>query len=440
MTESQLIKTIKAHIEKGDKAKDKAEQHYISAGQHLKQSKDDCPDQKTFLEKVEKEIGIGKSRTYELLQIGDGRKTVAEVRADTAKRTADTKDRLKLSATSGQNADDSETSAAAMKAKFAALDVPEADGIEGDGDGDGTEVTAALRMVEQMSEESREAFFGELQDRYPDDYGHPIYENDNDPSVVDTIVRAIGAERTRALAEKIPRLVLQTVGKGALPDCLWCEGAGLTDANFGGTPVKASCLCTRRKRGEDFNALQARLERENREQQIPEQDFSFGLEVTTKDGKVWASGVRLATKEEAEFYIDWWARNELRKHGYVTWDNDPNSDVRAFDIKQYDDRPMMKITGGRRKTMSFMHGTCGLLGPQGWRPISGGECECKKCKRDRERREADERLLERFNKEREIGERALAAGEISQEQYDEWMDLPCNKQPEWLARLMHTAQ
>ena len=34
-------------------AKDKAEQHYISAGQHLKQLKDDCPDQKTFLEKVE---------------------------------------------------------------------------------------------------------------------------------------------------------------------------------------------------------------------------------------------------------------------------------------------------------------------------------------------------------------------------------------------------
>jgi hypothetical protein len=108
MNESQLVRAIKAHIEKGDKAKDKAEQHYIAAGQYLKQLKDDCPDQKTFLEKVEKEIGIGKSRTYELLQIGDGRKTVAEVRADTAQRTADTKDRLKLSATNGQNADDGE--------------------------------------------------------------------------------------------------------------------------------------------------------------------------------------------------------------------------------------------------------------------------------------------------------------------------------------------
>ena len=109
--ESQLARAIRARIEKGDKAKDKAEQHYIAVGQHLKQLKDDCPDQKTFLEKVEREIEIGKSRTYELLQIGDGRKTVTKVRADTAKRTADTKARLKLSATSGQNADDPRASA-----------------------------------------------------------------------------------------------------------------------------------------------------------------------------------------------------------------------------------------------------------------------------------------------------------------------------------------
>src|SRR5262245_6835381 len=33
---SQLVRTIKAHIAAGDKAKDKAEQHYVSASQHLK--------------------------------------------------------------------------------------------------------------------------------------------------------------------------------------------------------------------------------------------------------------------------------------------------------------------------------------------------------------------------------------------------------------------
>lgn len=35
-TQAQLITTIKAHIAKGDKASEKAEQHYIAAGQHLK--------------------------------------------------------------------------------------------------------------------------------------------------------------------------------------------------------------------------------------------------------------------------------------------------------------------------------------------------------------------------------------------------------------------
>jgi hypothetical protein len=36
MTNSeQRWRAVKAHIAKGDKAKDKAEQHYIAAGQHL---------------------------------------------------------------------------------------------------------------------------------------------------------------------------------------------------------------------------------------------------------------------------------------------------------------------------------------------------------------------------------------------------------------------
>jgi hypothetical protein len=33
--QARLISTIKAHIAKGDKAAEKAEQHYIAAGQHL---------------------------------------------------------------------------------------------------------------------------------------------------------------------------------------------------------------------------------------------------------------------------------------------------------------------------------------------------------------------------------------------------------------------
>jgi hypothetical protein len=86
LTEAQLIRAIKAHIERGDKAKDKAEQHYISAGQYLAKLKEHSPDQATFLTIVKEKIGLGKSRTYELLQIADRTKTVGEIRVDTAKR------------------------------------------------------------------------------------------------------------------------------------------------------------------------------------------------------------------------------------------------------------------------------------------------------------------------------------------------------------------
>jgi hypothetical protein len=92
MNEAQLIKAIKAHIAKG-------EQHYISAGLHLAKLKERCPDQATFLALVKEKIGIGKSRTYELLQIADGRKTVEEVRAD----TADRQEKHRLSVSNGQD-------------------------------------------------------------------------------------------------------------------------------------------------------------------------------------------------------------------------------------------------------------------------------------------------------------------------------------------------
>src|SRR5262249_22910223 len=81
----ELVTTIKVLIEKGDKAKAKAEQFYISAGQHLKtlKAKHDAAGG-TWAEWEERlrQVGIGKSRASELMQIADGRKTVEQVRAD----------------------------------------------------------------------------------------------------------------------------------------------------------------------------------------------------------------------------------------------------------------------------------------------------------------------------------------------------------------------
>ena len=101
--QAQLIRTIKAHIAAGDKAAEKSEQHYIAAGQHLHTLKAEHGGTWAEWEKLLKtKVGIGKSRASELMAIADGTKTLEEVRAVTARRTAKTKARL-LSASSGEN-------------------------------------------------------------------------------------------------------------------------------------------------------------------------------------------------------------------------------------------------------------------------------------------------------------------------------------------------
>jgi hypothetical protein len=83
----QRWKLVRAHIAKGDKAKDKAEQHYIAAGAYLAQLKADHAGTWAEWEALVKEkAGIGKSRASELMQIGDGRKTVEQTRAEAAER------------------------------------------------------------------------------------------------------------------------------------------------------------------------------------------------------------------------------------------------------------------------------------------------------------------------------------------------------------------
>jgi hypothetical protein len=123
MNEAQLVKTIKAHIAKGDHASEKAEQHYITAGQHLKTLKATHGGSWAEWEELLKtKVGIGKSRASELMRIADGRKTVEQVRADTAERTAKTRALQSSPLRSGENADDPETSANAMRARFAETD------------------------------------------------------------------------------------------------------------------------------------------------------------------------------------------------------------------------------------------------------------------------------------------------------------------------------
>jgi hypothetical protein len=80
MTPDQLIKAINALVEKGNKAKDKAEQYYAAAGLHLKTLREESPNKTAWEKLIRSKCGLGASRAYELIQIADGRKTVADVR------------------------------------------------------------------------------------------------------------------------------------------------------------------------------------------------------------------------------------------------------------------------------------------------------------------------------------------------------------------------
>jgi hypothetical protein len=84
---AELVSAIKVLIAKGDKASDKAQQFYISAGQHLKVLKSNYTASWSEWEKLLKEkCQISTGRASELMQIADGRKTVAEVRGNAAER------------------------------------------------------------------------------------------------------------------------------------------------------------------------------------------------------------------------------------------------------------------------------------------------------------------------------------------------------------------
>src|SRR5262249_28762166 len=76
------------HLDKARKYGDKANQHTISAAQHLARAKERCDDGgfEAFRNKYWPDLG--KSRVYELLSIGNEKKSIEEVKASTRARVA----------------------------------------------------------------------------------------------------------------------------------------------------------------------------------------------------------------------------------------------------------------------------------------------------------------------------------------------------------------
>src|SRR6516165_827288 len=72
-----LTRRIKALIDKGDRAAEKAEQFYKAAGIHIKEIKQTQSERWEII--VREQCGLGRSRAYELMAIADGKTTLEKV-------------------------------------------------------------------------------------------------------------------------------------------------------------------------------------------------------------------------------------------------------------------------------------------------------------------------------------------------------------------------
>jgi hypothetical protein len=86
----------------------------------------------------------------------------------------------------------------------------------------------------------------------------------------------------------------------------------------------------------------------------PPQKHSWLVEAVTKNGKRWRNGVRLRTKEEAEVYVEAFARFNLEKAGYI-----------AGRVVRSDDEPnncsIIRTHKRGRPNLVFQDGQCVLL-------------------------------------------------------------------------------
>jgi hypothetical protein len=82
-----LTNKIRVCIEKAVRYTAKAEEFYIAAGQYITNAKTFWPDH--WLQIVEEDCGLKRSRVYEILAIADGRTTSGKIRSGTAKRVRD---------------------------------------------------------------------------------------------------------------------------------------------------------------------------------------------------------------------------------------------------------------------------------------------------------------------------------------------------------------
>jgi hypothetical protein len=165
---AEHCRRIKAHIAKGDKAVEKADEHYKAAGIYLKELKAEHADTWAKWKMLLKtEIGISTGRASELMQVADGCKTVEKLRADKAEsvrqvraRASSLRSEETTALVKAEQAPAEEPTALAqnMKAQFAALD-EDAGKIDDDGGAESAELNRFTRRVQKFHTE----FYNALQ-------------------------------------------------------------------------------------------------------------------------------------------------------------------------------------------------------------------------------------------------------------------------------------
>jgi hypothetical protein len=140
-----LVATIKTHLAKAAQSAEKSEQHFRSAGQHLKELKARKPSETPWPEYVRETFDLGRSRADELIQIADGRTTVEKTRADKAASTANSKAKLK----------DQAAASGGGSPKPTAADVPQEDQVADRGTSPAARRRKALHAREKKKLKAR---------------------------------------------------------------------------------------------------------------------------------------------------------------------------------------------------------------------------------------------------------------------------------------------
>tara|TARA_R110002126_G_scaffold157930_1_gene305359 strand:+ start:2002 stop:2496 length:495 start_codon:yes stop_codon:yes gene_type:complete len=108
VTLTQAGKAITAHLDRADSSMSKAADHLDSATYTIQTAREECKDTKVSFTKWLKDMGIGKTRAYELLQIVDGKCTRDELLAKKAGAMRKYQARLKEKAAKSEASTSSE--------------------------------------------------------------------------------------------------------------------------------------------------------------------------------------------------------------------------------------------------------------------------------------------------------------------------------------------